>query len=696
MKIKKTITIIIITALLLSLVSCGANTDSPSIKNDVYSSSSPLPSAVFDIPSDVKDMAISEDGASLYLLYSDKITLFDLSDGTETEHCDAASADFIYADSGKIYTYSANEDMIYVYSNGALEKDIQCNFNTESIDRIFVYKNHFILVANDTGKSYPESNLYYANLENGSSKKLGRTYCGEDSFSHIVSADFKNENTIVILSYAKSNGEVCKLYEYNVVEDKQLSHELLPFALAHAEYSPSENSFIGMRTVEQIWEYDIETKETIELANRSDYEGYENKYGTEKFLLGAGCAVIWDNISNSVVITELKSDKDPLVIYTDNFSHLRLSSVKEKFESKYGIPVQIVQYGNVGQEYDTEIYENKIKTKLLAKDSDFDIYLLNTPHKDGFLDSALKKGVYVPLEEFEGVSDNFDNMYDGVREMMSYEGHIFGIPLSLYMPNLVKIDDKYSHVLGNIEDKLLSFDNIWKICDEISKSNAEENAMGRPQMILNFIEPFIQASLSSGKINSSELTEMLTEIKDYYDKGTLFFEYGLDADMGFKIPMVLNGAPNFFSYYITSEQKLVTEYPETGFALHYSYNDVMYQTIEEIMMANPYSDNKDAIGKFMELVTDEEVIYDLSIHRGVMLGKELSRYSRYDLWNEAEIYCLERLPAIYKHSKVYTVSMDDIEKYIEKEILEDFYTGKISPEKAAKKICDYVEYTYLG
>ncbi len=691
------ITTMIIFAILLCFVSCGVNTDIHSIKNDAFSNAQPLSSAKFENSADVKDVAVSEDGASLYLLYSDKITVFDLTDGKETIYCKSSSADAICVENEKVYTYSENDDMIYIFSNGTLEKNIQCNFNAKNIDSICVYKDNFILIANDTGKSYPESNLYYANLENESSKKLGRTYCGEDSFSHIVSADFKNENTIVILSYAKSNGEVCKLYEYNVVEDKQLSHELLPFALAHAQYSPSENSFIGMRTVEQIWKYDIETKETIELANRSDYEGYENKYGTKKFLLGAGCAVIWDGISNSVVITKLKSDKDPLVIYTDNFSHLRLSVVKEKFENKYGIPVQIVQYGNIGEEYDTEIYENKIKTKLLAEDSDFDIYLMDDPHDDNFLDSLLKKGAYVPLEEFEGVSNNFDNMYDGVRDMMSYEGHIFGIPLVLYIPHLVKVDSEYADIIGTVEDRIISNEDIWKICEEISKRDTDKIACGYPNMLAYyFITPFVQVSMSNGKIDSDELAEILSNIKKYYDMDSLFFEYGLDPEIGFQRPIVFGGTYNLSALTGGVAPGTVNEYPENGLAIRFAYDNVIYQTISEIMLANPYSDNQDAIEKFMELLTSEEIIYDMNIYMGALLGKDLSKYSRYDVWTEAEINYLERLPAIYKHSKVYTVSMDDIEKYIEEEILEDFYTGKISPENAAKKICDYVEYTYFG
>ena len=81
------------------------------------------------------------------------------------------------------------------------------------------------------------------------------------------------------------------------------------------------------------------------------------------------------------------------------------------------------------------------------------------------LASILNYNLYLPLEAYDSISSGFDKYFDGVRDVMSYDGHIFGIPYYLTVEGFTSED--------NTIDKLspdYTLDDFWKLCEEFGKA----------------------------------------------------------------------------------------------------------------------------------------------------------------------------------------------------------------------------------
>ena len=116
--------------------------------------------------------------------------------------------------------------------------------------------------------------------------------------------------------------------------------------------------------------------------------------------------------------------------------------------------------------YAHDKFVDNLRLKLLAGDDDYDVVMLE--HADELLASILNYNLYLPLEAYDSISSGFDKYFDGVRDVMSYDGHIFGIPYYLTAYGLTTEGDT-----GSTLDKLstdYTLDDFWKLCEEFGSS----------------------------------------------------------------------------------------------------------------------------------------------------------------------------------------------------------------------------------
>lgn len=94
-----------------------------------------------------------------------------------------------------------------------------------------------------------------------------------------------------------------------------------------------------------------------------------------------------------------------------------------------------VDYMNdVGAKVNTEMYSrdtfiDKLRLRMLAGDNEIDVVCLE--NADELIASILRYDLYLPLETSAEITAGFDGYIDGVRDAMTYNGHIFGIPYYL-------------------------------------------------------------------------------------------------------------------------------------------------------------------------------------------------------------------------------------------------------------------------
>lgn len=95
------------------------------------------------------------------------------------------------------------------------------------------------------------------------------------------------------------------------------------------------------------------------------------------------------------------------------------SDVTEEYDEDYDITVDM-KYYNGG------LFTDKMRLKMLAGDNDYDVVLLEGDTT--LLPQILKYDLYLHLENYDNITSGFDKMIDGLDELMTYNGHLFGIP----------------------------------------------------------------------------------------------------------------------------------------------------------------------------------------------------------------------------------------------------------------------------
>ena len=133
---------------------------------------------------------------------------------------------------------------------------------------------------------------------------------------------------------------------------------------------------------------------------------------------------------NKIVTAALvgRNDDD---VQTSEYARMR--KMVQPLMDKYGIELKFVNYAD----------EDKLKIKLLAGDNDFDIYPAEGYHL------RLDYPMYEPLEGYDCITEQFDLMYDEIRQICTQDGHIFGVASRIDVNNnVMQCNDALFEELG--------------------------------------------------------------------------------------------------------------------------------------------------------------------------------------------------------------------------------------------------------
>jgi len=333
--------------------------------------------------------------------------------------------------------------------------------------------------------------------------------------------------------------------------------------------------------------------------------------------------------------------------------------------------------------YPENEYYDRLKMKLLSGEDDFDIYIINPEADWNILNSVLGYQVYEALENYEGISKNIGEMLDGTIDIMTQDGHIFGVPISVsqyYELGISKSAKEYGLPIPDID---WSDADFWELCEAYESRRSNGVYLCNDAVPLGILNHYIQSGIISGRIDKARVAEILVNITRYTKSGVIANEVSREMlSYEFKSMLLYGYYPN----YTISDEEAPAGFIKT--VKMPSVDGVSCMTVSGLMIANPKSKNKAAAAEFLELVTSKEVAANKSI------------FSHLNVYYENSVSDI--LNSLTKGRSVYMFNVTEVNAILNApddsggaELIKKMVTGEMTPEEAADVICKHIQYRYF-
>lgn len=362
------------------------------------------------------------------------------------------------------------------------------------------------------------------------------------------------------------------------------------------------------------------------------------------------------------------------------------------FEMKYDCSVQSTYYSNAE-------FSDRLRMKLLAGEDDMDVIYIDQCDKGDMLSAILRYGLYYPLEKETAIIENFNQFADGVREYMTYDGHLIGVPYSFYGSCYV-VTEEYVELGLPVPDVSWTLDDFWELCETASKMDTinGNTVLAATNQCTWILDAILENGYRNGKMDESSIREAVQNLKRYYDEGVLvpWLQAGtVLLDSRAKVPAIV--ANN--TMYEKSGMLDVLPVP--------TVNGSRYMPLKSFMFVYSGTKNKDMAVAYMTMLTDKETISRIDGDRSHFL-RDISAYymPSFDFSSqngyvkvkekvtEEERQLLSGLSNILPGTKLQTTSyMENRDTW--NTIFEHLFTGEMTVEEAVDEIMTYGEYRYL-
>lgn len=413
--------------------------------------------------------------------------------------------------------------------------------------------------------------------------------------------------------------------------------------------------------------------------------------------------------SNSViwVLPEEVNDtgEEITVIYRNSPSIVTLHS--SDYVSEFGWMHGIMERMNTQFEEENKIAVNakgyahdkfveNLRVKLLAGDDDYDVVMLE--HTDELLASILNYNLYLPLEAYDSISSGFNKYFDGVRDVMSYDGHIFGIPYYLTVEGFTSED--------NTIDKLSSdytLDDFWKLCEEFGSSRLMFcTTLTNHKPFYYIISSILEDGMRKGDISRDTILECIETYMKYRKAGSLNLNPPGDGPL--RIIGGIGGtlASNFDERKYKGLRSLPT------------YDGKRYFNIKSMAYINSKTKNTDLAVQYLSMLVSDDYLAWITEYQKSYLAKDKdsyfcfspepnkleNEYRRTKLSGEENFYMRGCNPFLVNNGedifvnaapRIYTGSLEDMIN----EVYDGLNEGKLTAEEAAYKIYSEASYQLM-
>lgn len=413
--------------------------------------------------------------------------------------------------------------------------------------------------------------------------------------------------------------------------------------------------------------------------------------------------------SNSViwVLPEEVNDtgEEITVIYRNSPSIVTLHS--SDYVSEFGWMHGIMERMNTQFEEENKIAVNakgyahdkfveNLRVKLLAGDDDYDVVMLE--HTDELLASILNYNLYLPLEAYDSISSGFNKYFDGVRDVMSYDGHIFGIPYYLTVEGFTSED--------NTIDKLSSdytLDDFWKLCEEFGSSRLMFcTTLTNHKPFYYIISSVLEDGMRKGDISRDTILECIETYMKYRKAGSLNLNPPGDGPL-----RIIGGiGGTLSSNFDERKYKGLRSLP--------TYDGKRYFNIKSMAYINSKTKNTDLAVQYLSMLVSDDYLAWITEYQKSYLAKDKdsyfcfspepnkleNEYRRTKLSGEENFYMRGCNPFLVNNGedifvnaapRIYTGSLEDMIN----EVYDGLNEGKLTAEEAADKIYSEASYQLM-
>ncbi len=196
----------------------------------------------------------------------------------------------------------------------------------------------------------------------------------------------------------------------------------------------------------------------------------------------------------------------------------------------------VQMYGCGYQMLREEVDMETFSLKVLARDSDFDLYLLNSRYQNSY--NIRKNGAFYALNEVAGVQEYLDACFPNLKEVaINEEGDIWMLPIRLDMP-LLLYDKVYCEAQG-VDFSTMDYQEFLAFTER-----AEQEDVGKILNVKIVSEFFGQYFYSEDSFDTEVFQRHAKQFKSLYDALGENMDYIVSKENAFEI------LPEFFYDYV--------------------------------------------------------------------------------------------------------------------------------------------------
>ena len=161
-----------------------------------------------------------------------------------------------------------------------------------------------------------------------------------------------------------------------------------------------------------------------------------------------------------------------------------------------------------------------LRLNLLAGDAAFDVIHQDKCDEGDLFYAILRYGLYLPLEEQEGIVKNTENFADGVKEYMTWDGHLIGIPFRFQTTGFV-VTLAYLNAGLPVPDLGWTLEDFWELCEEARPLVNGGCALTEDFYLSRIFEAMIQSGVEKGRLDEDAFVSAARKLAEYSACGVI-------------------------------------------------------------------------------------------------------------------------------------------------------------------------------
>jgi ABC-type glycerol-3-phosphate transport system substrate-binding protein len=415
--------------------------------------------------------------------------------------------------------------------------------------------------------------------------------------------------------------------------------------------------------------------ENAEMMKAEITDGKLNIISTKKF----------SNHNSEPVSKFYASDSGYIIFYQDNFVAVRkfnedtsnilniymygtgmtwLENSIRAFQKDYGVEINIISHEDNRFE--------KMKLKLLANDTDFDLFMIDT--STGI--DIFNKGAYEPLDGYPGVMKNISEMYPGMQKLLKYNGKTVGIPMQQVVMTTYAFNEelarKYDIAPPIIENGIWTLDEYYEYAKYVKEKSGGVVYLSSILWIRAYTTEYINPVTGELTDDGENLKRIIKWNKDFEE----LWDDNIKS----------NYENNLLKWSMSGYNML---YDETLIPVPFINKNAKIRTMYWMLCVNKYSRNKELAAQFLEYMTSEERRYD---NLSLVLYNAIDKYEIYKIpENRITItdrmrYNSDYLNVLYENSSFEYQVRDDNFNELYFDLSDKYMNNEISLDSIATEL----------